>query len=202
MSQGNGWALSRIRKNLADNPCTVPCLLFRERVIMTEHGSMSADRGKELLVLMDGGIQNEGFWYGHVLKVKGRNDEDYWVALVVHSGAAIDAPTVDLVFERYYHHMRKRTDYSPPYAQEEEDVFAVRDNFGDACLALAEMVRRFNPRVRLEKALDVPDSLEYAIPPGKPDLRSMDIYGMSCAWMDENGGFPFPPEYVYPDAEV
>lgn len=195
MRQGNGWVLSRIRKNLADNPCTVPCLFFRDRVLMTEHGPMSADGGKELLVLVDGGIQR-GFWYGHVLKVKGQNGEDYWVALIVRSGQAIDAPTVPLVFERYYHHMRIRSNYSPLYADDEEDVFAVRDNFDDACLALAEMIRRFDPSKRMEREID---SMEYIKPEGRLDPRSLDVYGL-CGQMDENGGFPSPPEYVYPDA--
>ncbi|OFC35776.1 hypothetical protein [Acidithiobacillus caldus] len=194
MTDTTNWPLAKIRKSLAENPFTVPCLLFRERLLVTEHGPMSDDNDKELLVLVDGGIQTE-YVYGHVLKVKGRKGEDFWVALLVRSGEAIDAPTIPLVFERYYNYMRLRSEFYPMYAQDREDLFASRTNFEDACLALAEMIRRFDPGKRFEKEIGL---AEYQAPEGICDLRFTDIYGL-CGNMDENGGFPPIPKYVYPE---
>jgi len=197
MSVFNNWPLAKIRKSLAENRYTVPCLLFRERILVTEHGPMSADNDKEVLVLLDGGIQ-PGFVYGHILKVKGRDEKNYWVSLLVESTKLVDAPTVSLVFERFYHYMRARSEFYPMYAQDKEDVFAVRDKFDDACLALAEMIRRFDPNKRMEKEID---TMIYEFPEGNVDLRFTDIYGL-CGDMDENGGFPPVPGYVYPDKVV
>lgn len=96
----------RIRRELSQNRYTVPCLLFRDRVLVTDHGILSHQHDKELVALLDGGINGRiggYFWYGHVLRVALRHEaksrhEPEWAALIVPSTEFVDAPTVDLVF--------------------------------------------------------------------------------------------------------
>jgi hypothetical protein len=151
------WPIRVIQRELSRNRYCVPGLLFRNRVVITEHGVLSHERDKELVALIDGGINGRiggYFWYGHVLRValedasEGQAD---WAALIVPSAEFVDAPTVELVFERLKYALVTRAGYSPPFAQDPDDVFALRSTFEDACLALAEMIKRFNPVVRQEQ---------------------------------------------------
>jgi hypothetical protein len=196
-------ALQAIRDALDGNPHCVPGLLFRNRVVATAHGVMSHEGDQELLALLDGGI-NYAFWYGHVVRgtpaPEAAGRDPIWVALIVSSHWFVDAPTVDLLFQRYAYAMRDRCDYTPAWAQDPEDVFAVRATFAEACAALAEMIRRFDQDLRdsrlivegLEKwdgkfgSEQIIDSI--IEPPGHLDLRSFDVYGLDLK-KDYNGMF-------------
>ena len=210
--KNQSWPKRLLQRELSRNPFTVPCLLFRERVLLTDHGVLSYMGDKELVVLLDGGINGRiggYFWYGHVLRVAlapeaAVRNEQGWAALIVPSDFFVDAPTVDLVFQRLKYALVTRAAYSPPTVQDPDDVFAMRATFDDACLALAEMIRRFNPKLREEQVIfDPPDPYghddftEKYVRPGPIDMRSIDIYGLHCS-KDQNGGWPRMPEYQYP----
>lgn len=204
------WSVRLLRRELSRNPYTVPCLLFRERVLVTDHGPMSHENDRELLALLDGGIRSAAFWYGHVLKCPPEDSESdpIWVALVVSSERFVDAPTVDLVFKRFQYAMRIRADYEPAVIQNDEDAFAMRATFDDACLALAEMIRRFDQKLREVAVIyDPPDyygqddlAIDYHSP-GRDDLRCINIYGLNCC-KDKNGAFPPMPGYEFSATET
>ncbi|MDD2748870.1 MAG: hypothetical protein PHX24_02175 [Acidithiobacillus sp.] len=212
----SSWPIHVIHRALSHNPYCVPNLLFRERVVVTDHGVLSHGRDKELVALLDGGINGQisgYFWYGHVLRVALtpeailENTPD-WAALIVPSEQFVDAPTVDLVFERLSYAMVTKAGYTPPFAQDPDDTFALRPTFDAACLALGEMIRRFNPKLRETQVFyDPPEPYglddfveEYRDPPGHLDMRCMNIYGLSCS-KDQNGGWPTRPQYRYPGEE-
>lgn len=209
------WSVRILQREINRSPYTVPCLLFRERVLVTDHGPMSHENDRELLALLDGGIGSTGgtgnhFWYGHVLKwpMEKPGSAPVWVALIIYSEYFVDAPTVDLVFQRFRYAMRVRAEYTPAVIQDHEDAFAIRATFDDACLALAEMIRRFDPRMReVAEIFDPPDyygqddlAIDYHSP-GRDDLRCIDIYGLNCC-QDQNGAFPPKPKYEFPATET
>ncbi len=203
-------ALQMIRDALDSNRYCVPGLLFRNRVVATRHGVMSHGGDQELLALLDGGI-NYAFWYGHVVRgtpAPEAGRDPIWVALIVSSHFFVDAPTVDLLFQRYAYAMRDRCDYTPAWAQDPEDVFAVRATFPEACAALAVMIRRFEQDLRDSRL--VVEGLEkwdgqygsekmvdtIVEPPGRLDLRSFDVYGLDLK-KDYNGMFAPSPHYEF-----
>lgn len=206
---------AKIRRTIQDaldaNPRCLPGLLFRDRIVATEHGVMSHEHDQELLVLLDGGI-NYTFWYGHVVRgtpAPEAGSDPIWVALIVSSSFFVDAPTVDLLFQRYAYAMRDRCEYTPAWAQDPADVFAVRPTFPEACAALAEMIRRFDQDLRDSRS--VVDGMEkwdgeygsehmvesFIDPPGRQDLRSFDVYGLALK-KDHNGMFLPEPLFEFP----
>ena len=206
---------AKVRRTIQDaldaNPHCLPGLLFRDRIVATEHGVMSHERDQELLVLLDGGIDYT-FWYGHVVRgtpAPEAGNDPIWVALIVSSSFFVDAPTVDLLFQRYAYAMRDRCEYTPAWAQDPEDVFAVRPTFPEACAALAEMIRRFDQDLRDSRS--VVDGMEkwdgeygsehmvesFIDPPGRQDLRSFDVYGLALK-KDHNGMFLPEPLFEFP----
>ena len=193
-------AVRAIRRALNGNAHCVPGLLFRDRVVATKHGELSHEHDQELFVLLDGGI-NYTFWYGYVVRGTPASGSDpVWVALIVSSSFFVDAPTVDWLFRRYAYAMRDRCEYTPAWAQDPEDVFAVRATFAEACAALAEMIRRFDQALRDSRS--VVEGMEkwdgeygsdhmvesFIDPPGRQDLRSFDVYGLALK-KDHNGMF-------------
>ena len=205
-------AVRAIHRALDANTHCVSGLLFRDRVVATEHGELSYEHDQELLVLPDGGI-NYTFWYGHVLRgapAPEAGHDPIWVALIVSSSFFVDAPTVDLLFRRYAYAMRDRCEYTPAWAQDSEDVFALRPSFDEACLALAAMIRRFDQGLRdsrsvvdgLEKWWDGEYGSDHTVelfidPPGRQDLRSFDVYGLALK-KDHNGVFLPEPLFEFP----
>ena len=131
------------------------------------------------------------------------------MALIVSSSFFVDAPTIDLLFQRYAYAMRDRCEYTPAWAQDPEDVFAVRASFPEACAALATMIRRFAQDLRdsrsvvegLEKwdgKYGSEQMVETIIePPGRLDLRSFDVYGLELK-KDYNGMFLPEPLFEFP----
>lgn len=202
--------LRAIRKAIRGNAHCVPGLLFRDRVVATPHGALSHEHDQELLALLDGGI-NYTFWYGHVVRgtpAPEAGSDPIWVALIVSSSFFVDAPTVDLLFQRYAYAMRDRCEYTPAWAQDPEDVFAIRPSFDEACRALAEMIRRFDQDLRDSRS--VVEGMEkwdgeygsdhmvesFIDPPGRQDLRSFDVYGLALK-KDHNGVFLPSPRYGF-----
>ena len=177
-----------IERALATNEHCKPGILFTRRIVETDHGILSADNDREMIVIL---VPIDLFVYGHVLKAKKTDGTDGWVALLVPSDQMIDAPDVDTLFKRVHYDFTIALKFRPPIAQEREDVFAIRASYEEACKALAEMIRRFDPSFREAPTLkaygpELPD------PPGRHDLRLIDVYGLACH-KDENGILPERP---------
>lgn len=177
-----------IFRALAENGHCRSGLLFSQRIVETEHGVLSADNDREMIVIL---TPTERYVYGHVLKAKETDGTDAWVALLVPSDQMIDAPDVDTLFKRVHYDFTIALKYYPPIAQEKEDVFAILSSYEEACKALAEMIRRFDPSLR-EPPIQVPYGPELPDPPGRCDMRLIDIYGLAD-YKDENGVLPKRP---------
>ncbi len=193
-------AVRAIRHALAANAHCVLGLIFRDRVVATQHGELSHEHDQELLVLLDREI-NYTFWYGYVVRGTPAPEvgrDPIWLALIVSSSFFVDTPTVDWLFRRYAYALHDRCEYTPAWAQDPEDVFAVRATFAEACAALAEMIRRFDQDLRDFRS--VVDGMEkwdgeygsdhmvesFINPPGRQDSRSFDVYGLALK-KDHNG---------------
>jgi hypothetical protein len=81
--------------------------------------------------------------------------------------------------------------YEPAvYAQDQDDAFKLCGSFEEACAALAEMVRWFVLRLRvqlIESEEDDRRACRFDLPePGRLDMRSMDVYGLGQGLPDED----------------
>jgi len=117
-----------IERALATNEHCKPGILFTQRIVKTDHGVLSADNDKEMIVIL---VPSNPplFVYGHVLKAKQGNGKDIWVALIVPSDRMIDAPDGETLFKRVHYEFTIALQYYPPIAQDPEDVFAYRSTF-------------------------------------------------------------------------
>ena len=183
---------NEIEKALEADEYRKPGLLFTQRMVETDHGVLSHENDREMIVVV---VPNPspGYWfiYGHVLKAQKEDGGSVWVALLVPSERKIDAFDGDTLFRRFHYEFVIALRYHPLFAQEHEDVFAIRESYEEACEALAEMIRRFDPFLREPP----PDRFPYQNlpePPGKIDLRMIDVYGLSD-YKDENGELPDRP---------
>jgi len=177
-----------IERALTTNEHCKPGILFVQRIVETDHGVLSANNDREMIVIL---VPTGLFVYGHVLKAKKTDGTDAWVALLVPSDQMIDAPDVDTLFKRVHYDFTIALQYYPPIAQEREDVFAIRSSYEQACEALAEMIRRFDPSLR-ESPIQAPYMPTLPDPPGRHDMRLIDIYGLDDH-KDENGVLPKRP---------
>lgn len=171
--------LIKIREALAANAQCAPGILGRDRLAFTPIGELSFLNDRELFVQVSTAIY--GHWYGHVLRLLDVGDgRPQWAAVLVESGVDIDAPDVETLFQRVRHHLAEHANYTPPFAQEKEDVFALRSSFDEAVLALVGMIERFDILLRTNVAYDFG---AYTKPPchtGNPDCSCMHVYGLHC----------------------
>lgn len=177
-----------IDRALAENGHCRPGILFTQRIVETDHGILSADNDREMIVIL---TPARLFVYGHVLKVKKKDGTEAWVSLIVPSDQMIDAEDVDTLFRRVHYDFTVALKWYAPFAQDKDDVFAIRSSYEEACKALAEMIRRFDPELR-ESPVQDPYAPELPDPPGRLDMRLMDVYGLECH-KDENGVLPKRP---------
>jgi len=172
---------------LRTNPECRPGLLARGRLAYAEHGCLSHGGGRELFCLVRHVTRPfVGFYYGHVLRMACEPDGDgtaatAWVALLAHTGIAIDGDTPAEVFANAKEWLWRMGRYEPCYAQDKDDVYKECGSFEEACAALAEMIRRFELKRRavvLETEEDDQrfDRGEWPMP-GALDTRSLGIYG-------------------------
>jgi hypothetical protein len=154
MTEAETETLSRIRTALSDNPECRPGLLARERVVYAERGLLSHQNDRELFCLVR---PPPSSFYGHVLRVriKPAAEPEFpggaWVALLVDCGAAIDGATPGEVLASAREVLWEMGRYEPAvYVQDQDDAFKLCGSFEEACAALAEMVRRFVLRLRVQ----------------------------------------------------
>ncbi len=192
-----GGAMDAIRSALARNAHCAPGLLTTRRVVETPHGVLSHDRDRELiaLVAMDRGATGLLYWYGHVLRVNPVDPAKTppWAAVLVQSLQLIDAPDVDTLFRRVEYTLSRIARYEPAYAQERDDLYALRPDFDGACAALVHMIDRFDPALRQDPIEDPYSGERWEQPEDwHLDLRIIDVYGL-CSEVDENGVYPDYP---------
>lgn len=178
--------LRSIRERIAGNPhCTLSDLLRRERVVIAEHGSLSYGNDRELFALVADGPD---YWYGHVMRVDPAQLVGPacrpWLAILVYARIEIDGTSPESILRSAKRALTRRCEYSPCYAQDPEDTYALRPTFEEACAALAEMVRRFDPWLRIEMDLDE-KGLPLAPLDAKLDMRCFNVYGLACEAWDE-----------------
>lgn len=171
--------LNKLQDALAANPQCAPGILARERWAFTPIGELSYLNDRELFIQISTAIYSH--WYGHVLRLLDADDgRQQWAAVLVDSKVEIDAPDVETLFRRVRFHLAENASYEPPYAQEPEDVFAIRPSFEAAVAALAHIIARFDILMRSNVEYDF---CAYTKPPsrtGHPDCSCMDAYGLHC----------------------
>lgn len=187
---------NKLAHALRSNPHTSwTGILSTNKVVETDSGYLSFNRDRELIALVSDDPRG-GYNYGHVLRVNpdthsdGPSDGALWAALIIVANQRIEANTADLLFRRYRYWIQSRGKYTPCYAQDRDDVFVLTDSYGEAVLALAEMIRRFDPYLRDGGPLDpedIPESDGSGPLPGSGirwilDMRCFDVYGgiMAC----------------------
>lgn len=171
--------LNKLRDALAANPQCAPGILARERWAFTPIGELSYLNDRELFVQISTAIYSH--WYGHVLRLLDADDgRQQWAAVLVDSTVEIDAPDVETLFRRVRFHLAEHARFEPPYAQEPEDVFAIRPSFDEAVAALAHIIERFDILMRTNVDYDFG---AYTKPPsrtGHPDCSSLHAYYLHC----------------------
>ncbi len=172
-------AIQEINRALAANVQCAPGILARDRWVLTPIGELSYLNDRELFVQVSTAIY--GNWYGHVLRLIDTKDGgQQWAAVLVQTGAKIDAPDVETLFRRVRYYLAGQSRYEPPWAQEKEDVFAIRSSFDDAALALARMIERFDILNRANVDYDFAAYTKPPSPTGHPDCSCMNVYGLRC----------------------
>jgi hypothetical protein len=171
--------LTKIREALAANAQCAPGILARDRLAFTPIGELSFLNDRELFIQVSTAIY--GHWYGHVLRLLDADDgRQQWAAVLVLSAVEIDAPDVETLFRRVRFHLTEHSRYEPPWAQEKEDVFAVRSSFDEAVLALVRMIERFDILMRANVDYDFGAYTKPPSPTGHPDCSCMEAYGLHC----------------------
>jgi hypothetical protein len=171
--------LGKIREALNANIQCAPGILARDRWALTPIGELSFRNDRELFVQVSTAIY--GHWYGHVLRLLDSDDgQQQWAAVLIDSGAEIDAPDVDTLFRRVRFRLAENASYEPPWAQEKEDVFALRPTFDEACMALVRMIERFDILMRTNVDYDFVAYTKPPSPTGHPDCSCMSVYGLHC----------------------
>lgn len=187
---------ARIREALGQNPECRPGLLARGRVACAGRGWLSHGNGPELFCLVRHHTwPGTGFHYGHVLRVPVKPEAEAgfpggaWAALIVDSAIAIDGETPDEVLANAREWLWNTGNYEPCYAQEDGDVFKLCNSFAEACEALADMIRRFDLKLRAiyyETEEDYFRDCRREFPaPGKLDMRCMNVYGLGAAYLKD-----------------
>lgn len=171
--------LKKIRAALTANVQCAPGILSRDRMVFTPIGELSYLNDRELFVQISTAIRSH--WYGHVLRLLDADDgRQQWAAVLVDSSVEIDAPDIDTLFRRVRFHLAEHARYEPPYAQEPEDVFAIRPSFDEAVAALAHIIERFDILMRTNVDYDFGAYTKPPSPTGHPDCSCMNAYGLHC----------------------
>jgi hypothetical protein len=171
--------LGKIRGALAANAQCAPGILARDRWAFTPIGELSYLSDCELFVQVSTAIYSH--WYGHVLRLLDADDgRQQWAGLLINSSVEIDAPDVDTLFRRVRFHLAEHARYEPPWAQEREDVFALRPTFDEAGMALVRMIERFDILMRTNVDYDFAAYTKPPSPTGHPDCSCMNAYGLHC----------------------
>jgi hypothetical protein len=171
--------LGKIREALNANVQCAPGILARDRWAFTPIGELSYLNDRELFVLVSTAIYSH--WYGHVLRLlDGDDGRQQWAAVLINSSVEIDAPDVDTLFRRVRFHLAEHARYEPPWAQEKEDVFALRPTFDAAGVALVRMIERFDILMRTNVDYDFAAYTKPSSPTGHPDCSCMNAYGLHC----------------------
>jgi len=171
--------LNKLQDALAANPQCAPGILARDRWAFTPIGELSYLNDRELFVQISTAIYSH--WYGHVLRLLDADDgRQQWAAVLVDCAVEIDAPDVETLFRRVRFHLAENASYEPPYAQEKEDVLALRTTFDEAGVALARMIERFDILIRTNVEYDFGAYTKPPSPTGHPDCSCMNVYGLHC----------------------
>ena len=171
--------LNKLQDALAANPQCAPGILARERWAFTPIGELSYLNDRELFIQISTAIYSH--WYGHVLRLLDADDgRQQWAAVLVDSKVEIDAPDVETLFRRVRFHLAEHSSYEPPWAQEKEDVFALRASFDEALAALAHIIERFDILMRTNVDYDFGAYTKPPSPTGHPDCSCMEPYGLHC----------------------
>ena len=192
--------VNKLTHALRDNPHTSwTGILSTRKVVEARNGYLSFNGDRELIALVSDDPKG-GYNYGHVLRVnpeylaRESSQEPVWAALILYAHVRVEANTVDLLFRRYRYWIQSQGKYTPCHAQESDDVFALTDSYGEAVMALAEMIRRFDPYLRDGEPLgpeDIPISDGSEPHPDSGirwilDMRCFDVYGGIMASWDGN----------------
>lgn len=152
-------------------------LVAQERVFAIERGPSG---GQELLVTVFLDDPMFGFWYGHVLPHPAK--ERVHVALLVRSDKFINAPSVPLLFRRFWYWVKDRLEYHPCTIQQHDDAFAEAGSVELAAIALSRMISVFE----IDRRTGF-DGSDYQNDPC--ELRIFGIYGIADS-LSASGTFP------------
>ncbi|MBP2540275.1 hypothetical protein G6M86_20175 [Agrobacterium tumefaciens] len=129
--------------------------------------------GPEALCLLDSNAAIQGFWYGYVCRHPERLT---FVSIIVFTTAFVDAFEDATLFARFDYWIRKRLKYDPCSSDGFSEIYRENADFAAAVSALEEMAlaRQRNS------------------PPGDPDLRIVDVFGMT-SFKNQDGVHPICP---------
>src|SRR5438477_5231643 len=126
---------------LIGNPKCVTGAMITNRVFVREEGK---NKAPELLCLMYADFHESYIW-GHVFQPEGA---EKYVACLIMFGTFITGRDADHLFERFHWAIRQQGRWGPVTYQKDGDVFAIQDNFEEACHALVYMVEIFDFKKR------------------------------------------------------
>ena len=185
-------ANSLIKAILANPVTNWTGILSTRKVVEIENGYLSYNQDRELLALaLDD--PRYGYYYGHVLRVEpGRFEQaqpgkPVWAALILWAARRIDADRPDILFQRYRYWIQIKGRYGPIYAQNDGDVFALKESYELAVQALADMIRIFDLDLREDFSTPLrEESIPLTGIPRILDMRCFDVYGGIMAGWDGN----------------
>lgn len=184
------YAIAQLESALTNNAKCRTGLLASQRIFHTPRGPSG---GAELLTLVFADEKHLGYWYGHVIRSPSSLEVGGYLALLVPLKVFVNAGSPELLFRRFRYWTSTVGEFWVASIQEEEDVFAVRDTFEEAGLALADMIRRFDPELR-NLDPDCPDGVPHGT---RLDHRSFTAFqveeGLRDILLRRDGFIPAPP---------
>lgn len=151
-----------IEQALADNHCCTAGLF----------GSLRAYTKKDLdqpeMLAMMHLSDEEGCWYGYI--GPSLHGSSNYVALVVRLNHFLNARNLDMLFGLFNQHMVGLSAYHPCKIQAPDDAFMETNSFPEAVIALAEMIKRFEP-VKRDPKISSPFYMD------PYELRCFDYFG-------------------------